>query len=151
MGRKPKPTALKLISGNPGQRPLNHHEPVPAGVLDDAPAWMTDSQRSGWAYAIAHAPAGLLRPLDRSALTAWVIAEDLHRHAAEKIAQFGLIVKTPKSGTPVQSPYLSIVNKQASIMLKAASELGFTPTARSRIIAPTPSTQRSRFANNIGP
>jgi phage terminase small subunit len=34
---------------------------------------------------------------------------------------------------PVQSPYLSILNKQAMIMLKAASEMGFTPASRSRV------------------
>ena len=28
-GRKPKPTALKLIAGNPGKRALNAHEPQP--------------------------------------------------------------------------------------------------------------------------
>ena len=28
-GRKPKPTALKVLEGNPGKRPLNGHEPIP--------------------------------------------------------------------------------------------------------------------------
>jgi len=28
-GRKPKPTALKIIEGNPGKRPLNKNEPKP--------------------------------------------------------------------------------------------------------------------------
>lgn len=28
-GRKPKPTALKVLEGNPGKRPLNDHEPIP--------------------------------------------------------------------------------------------------------------------------
>ena len=28
-GRKPKPTRLKVIDGNPGRRPLNKREPVP--------------------------------------------------------------------------------------------------------------------------
>ena len=31
-GRKPKPTALKLLEGNPGNRPLNIAEPRPTGV-----------------------------------------------------------------------------------------------------------------------
>ena len=29
-GRKPKPTALKKLEGNPGKRKLNTKEPVPA-------------------------------------------------------------------------------------------------------------------------
>ena len=28
-GRKPKPTALKVLEGNPGKRPLNENEPIP--------------------------------------------------------------------------------------------------------------------------
>lgn len=29
-GRKPKPTAVKKLEGNPGKRKLNKNEPVPA-------------------------------------------------------------------------------------------------------------------------
>lgn len=131
-GRKPKPTHLRLLQGNPGHRSLNPREPRPQGDLTDAPGWFTESQRNGWNYAIAHAPAGLLKRLDRSVLTAWVVAEDLHRQAAEQLARFGMLMRA-QSGELYPSPYLSIVNKQASIMLKGASELGFTPAARPRI------------------
>jgi phage terminase small subunit len=31
------------------------------------------------------------------------------------------------------SPYLQIINKQSEIMIRAAAELGFTPSSRSRI------------------
>ena len=27
-GRKPKPTALQVLEGNPGKRPLNENEPM---------------------------------------------------------------------------------------------------------------------------
>lgn len=94
---------------------------------------MSDSQQAGWRYAILCAPHNLLKKIDRSALTVWVIAEDLHRQAAEKVEQFGMLTKSPNKGQPMQSPYLPILNKQAQIMLKAAAELGFTPSARSRI------------------
>ncbi len=130
---RPKPTHLKIVTGNPGGRALNKNEPIPSGALHDAPGWLTAGQLDGWAYAIEHAPHGLLKRLDRAILTIWVIAEDTHRQAAEKLAQHGLLVKTPISGLPIQSPYLPIVNKQAQIMLKAAAEMGFTPSSRSRI------------------
>jgi hypothetical protein len=32
-GRKPKPTRIKALTGNPGKRPLNPHEPRPAPAL----------------------------------------------------------------------------------------------------------------------
>jgi P27 family predicted phage terminase small subunit len=138
-GRKPIPTPTKALMGNPGKRPLNKHEPQPKGELFAAPEWMSDSQREGWAYAITNAPAGLLRLLDRSVLAIWVVAEDLHREAAEKVAQYGLLTKSPNAGLPLQSPYLAILNKQAQIMLKAGAELGFSPSSRSRVqLTPDP-------------
>jgi phage terminase small subunit len=33
----------------------------------------------------------------------------------------------------MQNPFLAIMNRQAEIMLRAASELGFTPACRPRI------------------
>lgn len=132
-GRKPVPTRLKVIRGNPGKRALNHDEPVPEGDLTDPPPWMSESQKAGWNYAIENAPSGLLKKLDRSVLAAWVVAEDLHRRASEQVDKFGILTKAPHTGLPIQSPYLPILNKQAAIMLKAAEQLGFTPASRSRI------------------
>lgn len=134
-GRKPKPTALKLVEANPGKRPINKREPKPRGNLYDPPDWLTDDQRKGWEYAIECAPFGLLKRVDRSTLVAWVIAEDLHKQAVEKLNNGAMLIKTP-NGMPVQSPFLSIVNKQAQIMLKAAAEMGFTPASRSRVEIP---------------
>ena len=132
-GRKPVPTHLKVLWGNPGKRRLNDREPRPEGDLNDPPEWMSESQKQGWAYAIENAPDGLLKKLDRSALVAWVVAEDLHRQASMMLEKYGILTKTPNTGQPMQSPYLPIVNRQAFIMLKAAEQLGFTPAARSRV------------------
>jgi phage terminase small subunit len=45
------------------------------------------------------------------------------------------MVKSP-AGYPMQSPYISIANRQAEIMMRIASEFGFTPASRSRILVP---------------
>jgi hypothetical protein len=37
------------------------------------------------------------------------------------------------SGYPVQSPYVAIANRQAEIMMRIASEFGFTPASRVRL------------------
>lgn len=145
-GTKPRPTVLKLVAGNPGRRELNMNEPQPQGDLKDAPTWMTPAQREGWDYAIEHSPPGLLKHLDRSVLAIWVIAEDTHRQAALKVSATGLLVKAPLTEQPMQSPYLAIQNKQALIMMKAAAELGFTPSSRSQISVQAP--RGNAFANN---
>jgi P27 family predicted phage terminase small subunit len=133
-GRKPTPSRLKALRGNPGKRALPKNEPKPAGELNAPPDWLTPNQQSGWTYALDNAPRGLLKALDRSVLVAWVIAEDLHRRAAEELERSGaLLVKAPNTGLPIQSPYLPIINKQAQIMIKAAEQLGFSPAARPRL------------------
>ncbi len=71
--------------------------------------------------------------MDRSVLVAWVVSEDLHRQATGMVEKYGILTKTPSTGAPMQSPYLPIVNKQAQIMLRAAEQLGFSPSARSRV------------------
>jgi phage terminase small subunit len=66
-------------------------------------------------------------------LAAWVVSEDLHRRASEQVEKFGILTKAPNIGSPIQSPYLPVLNKQAQIMPKPAEQLGFTPASRSRV------------------
>lgn len=59
--------------------------------------------------------------------------------ANAKFASFLLEPQMGKSptGFPIQSPYVSIANRQAEIMVRVASEFGFTPASRVRIATPT--------------
>ena len=103
--------------------------------MREAPSWLTKSQKEGWNYAIEHAPPDLLRLLDRSILAVWVVAEDLHRQAAEKVGAHGMLIKDPNTGLPMQSPYMHVLNKQSLIMMKAAALLGIGPASRAGIAA----------------
>jgi P27 family predicted phage terminase small subunit len=138
-GRKPIPSLLSGLHGQPGKRRRKPAEPKPTGDLAEAPSWLTAEQRAGWDFALGHAPIGLLKQVDRGLLVTYVIAEDLHRQAVEALSRTGIVEATPRTGAAVQSPYLAIVNRQASIMIKAAAEMGFTPCSRTRVvIGPTP-------------
>jgi P27 family predicted phage terminase small subunit len=132
-GRKPIPSLLSGLHGLPGKRRRKPAEPKPTGDLAEAPGWLTAEQRAGWDYALAHAPPGLLKKLDRGVLVTFVVAEDLHRQAAEALARTGLVEAAPHTGAAIQSVHLAILNRQAAIMLKAAAELGCSPTARARV------------------
>jgi phage terminase small subunit len=46
------------------------------------------------------------------------------------------MIKSP-SGFSVQSPYVAIANRQTELMIRTASEFGFTLASRSRISAPS--------------
>lgn len=142
-GRKPVPTTLRALHGNPRKVAMPKFEPKPSGDLLDAPDWLSEGQRTSWNHALTHSPAGLLKRIDRAALLAFVVAEDLHQQAATAQAKVGLLVRVKTKatagkddpGVPTASPYINIINQRAKIMLKAASELGFTPVSRPRIQA----------------
>ena len=61
--------------------------------------------------------------------------------------RFGAMVKSP-TGFPIQSPYVSIANRQAELMMRIAAEFGFTPASRSRISTPA-ATERTLFDNLV--
>jgi P27 family predicted phage terminase small subunit len=139
-GRKPKPTALIQLQGTGNATRMKRRvgEPKATGTLDKAPDWFTESQREGWDYAIKHAPAGVLHAIDRAVLTVWVEAEDRHRIATITQARLDVNNSLPllfkaKDGPPIASAYVSIITKAALVMMKAGSDLGFSPAARPRL------------------
>jgi len=152
------PTALATLHGNPSKTPPRTAEPKPAGVLDSAPAWLSDDQKAGWTYALRNAPPGMLRNLDRGILAVWVIAEDLHRQATHTQNQLpSLMIRVKTKSTPegglgfmMASPYIGVINAQAKVMLKAASELGFSPVSRPRVFM-APATGEGADDNGATP
>ena len=46
--RKPKPTALKKLEGNPEKRKLNMKEPVLEKEMPDCPKWLLPEAKVGW-------------------------------------------------------------------------------------------------------
>jgi P27 family predicted phage terminase small subunit len=74
---------------------------------------------------------------DRGTFAAYCAAYGFWTEALEQIQKYGTMVKSP-TGYPIQSSYLAIANRQAEIMMRVASEFGFTQASRSRISAPPP-------------
>jgi P27 family predicted phage terminase small subunit len=135
LARRNKPTHLKLVEGRRDRRPvpLQKGEPLLRENLIDPPEWLSEDQKAGWEYALSHAPCGLLKKLDRTLLSAWVVAESVHKEAAIKLQNSPLVLKTSQ-GAIIQSPFLGILNRQAVIMKALAAEFGFSPAARTRIV-----------------
>jgi P27 family predicted phage terminase small subunit len=133
-GRKPKATILKLITGNPGGRPLNMDEPKPEGDLVSPPDWFTPRQRILWDQIIRDAPEGLLRKLDSTMLETFIVAKSLHEEASQKIAQVGTLIKETRTGRPIRNPFLMVLNQQAQVMCKCIAEMGFSPSSRTRVV-----------------
>lgn len=133
-GRKPKPSHLKLIDGNAGRRPMNTDEPEPTAPLaDQAPGHLTPRQQEIYLEARKSAPDGLLGNLDESIFIGWVVAVDLYQQYNDDIGKYGRWVKRKNVDGPVVNPAIAQLNKQAKIMQSLAAELGFSPSARSRV------------------
>ena len=47
-GRKPTPTAIKVLEGNPGKRPLNDREPQPPKKAPSCPKWLEPDAKREW-------------------------------------------------------------------------------------------------------
>jgi P27 family predicted phage terminase small subunit len=136
-GRRPKPTRLKMLTGNPGKRPLNGDEPRPEAAIPECPPELGPVARKEWDRLVGELCAlRMLTNLDRAALAAYCGAYALWAEATEAIQKYGAMIKSPQ-GFPIQSPYLAIANRQAEIMMRIASEFGFTPASRSRIATPS--------------
>jgi P27 family predicted phage terminase small subunit len=143
-GRRPKPTRLKVLTGNPGKRPLNTNEPRPEAAIPDCPVELGAVAHREWDRLVGELSVlRILTNLDRAALAAYCGAYAMWAEATEAIQKYGTMVKSP-SGYPGQSPYVSIANRQAEIMMRIASEFGFTPASRSRISTPS-ANERTLF------
>jgi len=133
-GRKPKPTVLKLLDGNPGKRPLNDQEPHPAQGIPNRPDWLDAEAQAEWDRVTAElSEMGLLTLADRAALAAYCTAWSRWVDAEAMVKKFGTIVKSPEKGFPMKSPYLSIADQALETMRKLMVEFGLTPSSRSRI------------------
>ena len=125
-GRKPKPTAVKVLEGNPGKRSLNTNEPKPVKKAPRCPAWLEDEAKQ-------MEQLGILTEIDMAAFAGYCQAYARWKEAEEFITQHGTIVKTP-SGYWQQVPQVSIAQTYLKIMNKFCEQFGLTPSARSRIV-----------------
>ena len=142
-GRKPKPTAIKVLEGNPGKRELNLYEPKPNKKMPKCPDWLDDEAKEEWKRLAKNLnELGLLTELDMAAFASYCQAYARWKEAEEFISQHGTIVKT-KTGYWQQVPQVSIAHSNQKIMMQAASEFGLTPSSRSRIIADESATKES--------
>lgn len=133
-GRKPKPTALKMLEGNPGGRPLNEAEPKPQKKAPRCPTWLEDEAKREWKrMAKVLEQLGLLTEMDMAAFAGYCQAYARWKEAEEFLTQHGSMVRTP-NGYLQQVPQVSIAQTNMKIMLKFCEQFGLTPSARSRIV-----------------
>jgi P27 family predicted phage terminase small subunit len=140
-GRRPKPSALRRLQGNPGKRPLNEAEPRPRVENPECPKFLIGLARQYWKkIAPLLVGTGVLTTLDATALTVLCQAFANWLDAERKLRRYGPIIKAP-SGYPVLSPYFSLARSAFQQVMKVAVEFGMTPSSRSRLRVEKPQTE----------
>ena len=147
-GRKPTPTPLKVMAGNPGKRPINKSEAKPETEIPKAPSHLRGEAKREWARMSERLAAlNLLTGVDRAALAAYCMAYDTWCEASRHVQKDGAVITqvvSQKGSTlfdssgeaitqDVHNPWASVMNKQALIMHKFMVEFGMTPSSRTRL------------------
>jgi len=149
-GPRKKLAALERLEGSPGKRPIEDvgvealGEPfVPEHLSDDAQGCIEVIKQS--------MPKNVYSALDSFLLAAFSTAWALHKRATHEVnnPDFQFIVLTP-NGCEVQSPWLSILNKQAALMASLGDRLGLDPKSRAALKLPNARQQKSKFDGLIG-
>ena len=133
-GRKPKPTAVKKLEGNPGKRKRNTKEPVPAKGMPDCPEWLLPEAKKEWErLADLMNQMGVLTEVDMAAFAAYCQSYARWKEAQEHIDSEGATFETDKG---YQHRHLGWYCKYESEADAAGGiEFVLTPSSRSRIVA----------------
>lgn len=86
-GDRPKPTALKILTGNPGKRPLPVDEPMPTGKAV-MPKWLRKGAVVVWQEtAPILEPLGLLTDMDVELFAQWcTLAAEFRKSPGKMVA-----------------------------------------------------------------
>jgi len=139
-GRKPKPTELKLLAGNPGKRPITPSEPKPKAP-DKKPyalRFLNDEAQKEWRRIIEHLmEMGLYTEVDQAALAMYCQAWGRWVEAERMVNEQGAVLVSEETGNFYQNPWFHTANRAWEQLRKMLPEFGFTPSSRARLkVAP---------------
>lgn len=139
-GRKPKPPVLRLVTGNPGKRPIKA-VPQPTGKAA-RPAGLSPGAAAEWQRLAPRLVAlGLLTPADRAFFAAYCEAVETWRDSNEKLRQHGAVV-LDANRRPIKNPWLRVRSDAAAEIRLFGAEFGLSPVARARLDDQAPADRR---------
>jgi P27 family predicted phage terminase small subunit len=142
-GRKPKPTALKKLQGNPGKRPLNDREPRPKTPVKRPWGLGQGQQRKFWdEHAEELERLGVLTGVDVSAFRLMAEHYAFAVQAAKELREGGVLTVEGREG-PKKHPLLQALRDNSQMFKSYATEFGMTPSSRARLKLPDEAEQLS--------
>ena len=132
-GRRPTPTALKVITGNPGKRPLPENEPQAPPIDLEPPEHLGVSATRQWRKtAPLLAEMKILTQADRDTFAVYCETVAAWLDAKDQVVQSGFLVRDGSRITI--NPLVKLSRNLANDLMRIATEFGMTPTARSRLV-----------------
>lgn len=140
-GRKPVPTRIKELAGNPGKRPLNQSEPKPPVGMPAPPRWLDRRAKYLWRRLVKElVPLGVLTQVDFVALEALCQTYSAWRQYEELVRTQGATLELRDAEGKVkyvqQRPEVGIARGHLKALKELCSDFGLTPSSRSRIGLP---------------
>ena len=138
MSRRPKPTGIRLVEGNKGRKKINGNEPRYKHELPEPPPILDETGLLEWRRA-GDILVGfkVLTEADMAVFAGYCFSYQewirLCKIIREK--ELAAIVQRTPNGMMVESAISTAASKYYKQMLKAAVELGLTPSSRTRISA----------------
>lgn len=139
-GPTPKPTALKLLEGNPGKQKLNLNEPMPNTLttIPKPPKRLLPEAKKEWKrLAPAMVSLGLLTEVDTSAFAELCQNYAYYLAADAEILSMGakgpIEMQKAPSGYIQQHPLLSLRKQYYETWRRGLADFGLTPASRARI------------------
>ena len=140
-GRKPTPTKLKLVRGS---RRINKSEPTSDPINPSAPKHFDIDERKLWKEtAECMYEMGTLTGSDLGMLEIYVEAMIRKRHAKDDVK--GEYTEESTKGGKYYNMDLSVQEKAAAQAMRAAEQLGLSPSSRSRVSVKKPKKEENPF------
>lgn len=135
-GRKPTPTVIRLVNGNPGRRPINADEPQPGALDSVCPPEIADDPLAVAEWQRGIVPAIEIKQItaaDRTLAIAHCVLWSTWQSQLADAAKHAHVIAAGPNNYPMPNPARVMANKTMMMLAKIDSELGFTPTSRSRV------------------
>ncbi len=130
-GRKPKPTALKIINGNPGHRALNKNEVQVCSGVPECPEWIEGEAKKEWdRVTTIHSQSGIIAPIDGSQLAVYC-------------QLYGEFVNAQREKLPFTANMISQMRALASCF-------GLEPSSRARLSGVAAGKQTNKWSKLDG-
>lgn len=139
-GPNPTPTHLRIVRGDRKDR-ININEPKPKKIEPKCPKWLSPEAKKIWKQTTKQLKdMGLLFEADQDIIIAYVNAVVNYQKATELVDKSGVLIKGRRDGV-VTNPAVRVQRDAATQIRQFASELGLTPSARTRLQAETDGTE----------